>query len=498
MAMKKIILLTMGAICLQISFAYSLPEPAGGAGQPLFDMEEILDASTLKVEVLSDWHTVNGEVATRQKLITIRVGELLPGKEYRVPVRMIVPARGKARGFHLTGGNVPQRMQEDARLRGMDIDLVRGGVGLVQTVVQVLEQSGQGELGRAANKRFAETLNPHYSIQYWGWPATLMRAVTAAYAEKDHFEPGKVALSGGSKNGASPSVAIIHDRRMTALHAGVSPIWDSPLRLCDRDAWDAVEDYDRRYVKELREKSPGLNTGRLLNHAFLGGTFGPVYNAQALAAGKSWEELQQIAGRMADHVFISRHFKALRARGVDMLFHPGTHDFVAFDMAWGGKHHPHVPVYLAANSGHGHRRGHPQAERRQQNKQAWLAEHFFDGVEPLLEPPSVSSRLEGGKLCVSVKFKPGSIAESGRIWWIYDRPPDGSAGYLREMIPDDQWMDMERDGTTNSWEATIVLKPGAKSIDFFSNHRKIIHYRAAAYSTYISSPYTRIPLKGSE
>ena len=50
-----------------------------------------------------------------------------------------------------------------------------------------------------------------------------MRATTAAYAEKDHFEEGKVAVSGGSKNGASPSIAIIADERLTALHATVSP-----------------------------------------------------------------------------------------------------------------------------------------------------------------------------------------------------------------------------------------------------------------------------------
>ena len=36
-------------------------------------------------------------------------------------------------------------------------------------------------------------------------------------------------------------MAIIHDQRMTAVHASVSPIWDSPLRLCDREAWDTLE-----------------------------------------------------------------------------------------------------------------------------------------------------------------------------------------------------------------------------------------------------------------
>ena len=57
---------------------------------------------------------------------------------------------------------------------------------------------------------------------------------TGCYAEKEHFEKGTVAVSGGSKNGASPSVSILHDKRMTALHSTVAPIWDSPLRLSAR------------------------------------------------------------------------------------------------------------------------------------------------------------------------------------------------------------------------------------------------------------------------
>ena len=107
---------------------------------PLFNMAKILDASTLEVKVLKDWHMVGGDIATRQKLITIRVGELVPGKQYRVPVRMIVPANRKAKGFHLTGGHNPAQFQQDLQPRGVDRALISGGVGLVQTVVQVLQQ----------------------------------------------------------------------------------------------------------------------------------------------------------------------------------------------------------------------------------------------------------------------------------------------------------------------------------------------------------------------
>jgi len=340
----------------------------------LFDMPAIRDASTLEVEVLQNWHRVGGGVPTRQKLVTINVGEMWPGQSYRMPARMVVPADRKAKGFHLTGGNTPQRLRRDTRLSPLDQELIRGGVGLVYTVVQALQRSGLGELGRASEERFIRTLNPRDKIQYWAWPATMMRAITAAYAERDHFEVGKVAMSGGSKNGATPSMAIIHDERMTAVHASVSPIWDSPLRLCDRKAWDELE-----------------AIAGPLNHRFLGGHFGPIFNREALAAGHSWEDLSAFAVSVSDGVFITRNIDALRARGVDMLFHPGTHDFVAFDLAWGGAHHPTIPIYLRANTGHGKRRGHPRAERDERNKAAFLLAHFFEGVGPLLKPPSERS-----------------------------------------------------------------------------------------------------------
>ncbi|MHC4519130.1 MAG: hypothetical protein ACYTAS_11105 [Planctomycetota bacterium] len=476
--MKK---LFTSMVLLLCTVAHAGQKQTAQAESPLHDMQKILDAGTLDVEVLAQWHPVKGAVPTRQKLITIRVGEMWPGQDYRIPVRLIVPAKRKAIGFHLTGGHQWPPLQRDARLKGVENDLIDGGVGLVHTMVQEPRLFGKAELARAMRDRFIETLNPHYSIQYWAWPATLMRATTAAYAEKDHFKKGKVALSGGSKNGASPSVALIADKRMTALHATVSPIWESPLRLCDRRAWDELNAFNKRY-------------GRNAKHAFLGGTFGPIYNNDALDAGHTWEDIRTLALRLADSIFISRNLDALKARNVDLYFHPGTHDFVAFDIAWGGRHYPQIPIYLKANSGHGKGQGHPASERNEQNKAAFLLHHFFPGVGPLLESPSVDYAIEGRKLLVTVKFKPGSRAESGRIWWMYDRGPDGSLVYVDELFPDDQWKEMKYEAAKNAWTVEIDLQANASHIDFFSNHRKTIRYKSKDYPTYISSPYTRVPI----
>jgi hypothetical protein len=448
------------------------------AGQ-IFNMEAIRDSGTLKIEVLQDWHTVQGPIATRQKLVTINVGDIWPGQDYRVPVRMVVPVDRRAKGFHLTGGSTPTRLKQDTRPNALERELLRGGVGLVITVVQEPGSYGEGDLARTAEQRFAETLNPRFKIQYWAWPATLMRAITAAYAETDHFEAGKVAASGGSKNGASPSMAILHDGRMTAVHATVSPIWDSPLRLCDRAAWDELE------------SQPGRRGG------FSGGHFGPNFNRAVLAAGHTWSDLQKFTRDISDDVFVSRNLEQLRRRGVEMLFQPGTHDMVAFDMAWGGAHHPDIPVYLGANTGHG-KNGHPRLERDQANKAAFLLRHFFpDQVSgELLRPPAVEHEIvDGSALEVVVRFPDDSGEESGRIWWMFDRAPDGSPEYLSELIPDDNCVEMHHDRHRGTWVAEIELDRKAKRVDFFSNHRKTIRHEGRQYRTYLSSPYTRVELR---
>ncbi|MEM7698387.1 MAG: hypothetical protein AAF236_08295 [Verrucomicrobiota bacterium] len=457
---------------------FSLSNSAVAQDPAIFDMEAIRDPATLKIGVLQDWRVVEGPVATRQKLITIQVGEIWEGQEYRVPVRLVVPVDRKASGFHLTGGHSPRNLEHDTRLQRVDLDLLAAGVGLVNTVVQEPGTYGEGELARASEERFAKSLDPRHKIQYWAWPATLMRAITAAHAEGDHFERGgRIAVTGSSKNGASPSMAIIHDERMTALHASVSPIWDSPLRLCDTDAWDQ------------HRAAGGKQRG------FSGGHYGPNFNQRALDAGHSWEELQEFARDISDQVFISRNLESLRAREVEMLFHPGTHDFVAYDLAWGGAHHPTIPVYLGANSGHG-KKGHPMIERDQQNKTALLLRHFFpdEVTEPLLDPPAVETEIEGAVLKVTVTFPPDAGDESGRAWWIFDRGDDGSPRYLQELILDKNTSVMNRDPESGSWIAEIPLEPGAARIDFFSNHRKTLSFRDRKIPTYLSSPYNRVNL----
>ncbi len=175
-------------------------------------------------------------------------------------------------------------------------------------------------------------------------------------------------------------------------------------------------------------------------------------------------------------------------RGVDVLFQPGTNDYVAYDILWGAQNHPQLPVYYEPNGGHS-QTPHGAAAKDNQNVEAFLWNHFFGG-DSLLKPPTSSHEVDENKLSVSVRFDEGPQPISGRMWWIYDRAPAGSAPFLHVQIPEDQWMDMECDAKTGAWTATLPLKDGFSRIDFFSNHGHMTN----GYKQYLSSPYTRVEL----
>ena len=173
-------------------------------------------------------------------------------------------------------------------------------------------------------------------------------------------------------------------------------------------------------------------------------------------------------------------------RDTDILFQPGTHDWVAYDVLWGAQNHAQLPVYYKPNGGH-EQKPHSAAFKDNQNTEAFLWHHFFGG-DAMLTPPNSSHKVEKNKLTVSILFKEGPQPKSGRIWWMYDRAPAGSAPFLHERIPKDQWMDMKFDKKTGKWTATIPLKDGFERIDFFSNYGLEVN----GYQQYLSSPYTRV------
>ncbi|MBA7521199.1 hypothetical protein ES705_13302 [subsurface metagenome] len=454
----------------------------------LFNTEEILDESTLDIKILQDWHPVG---ATRQKLIEINVAQWWPGQDYRIPVRLIVPLEGKAKGFSITGANPYETLMKDARPTDFQAKLLAGGVGIVKTHVKAFRQiPGKQGLEQKMGRMFMKDLNPRYTT-LWIWSMTLMRATTAAYADGDHFEKGKVAGSGSSKNGISPAVALINDERFTATCSDHAFAYYSPTRRADREEMAKADAANKAFFEAVKAGDIELEQqrGKIYQRVMVGSE--RSMDKMALKAGRSMDEFHDMKDRLLSSVCVAENWDRLMERGVDVLFTPGTHDYVAFDILWGAQNHPQLPVYYQPNGGH-YQTPHVATAEDEQNREAFLWHHFFGG-EPLLKPPKSSHKVDKDKLNVSVSFNEGPQPISGRIWWIYDRAPAGSAPFLHVQIPEDQWMDMERDAKTGAWTATIPLKDGFERIDFFSNHG----HMANGYKQYLSSPYTRVELSPS-
>ncbi len=454
----------------------------------LFSTDEILDESTLDIQVLQDWHVDEGTGSTRQKVVEINVAEWWPGQDYRIPVRMIVPLEGKAEGFSITGANPYDGLMEDTRPTDFQAKLLACGVGIVKTHVKAFRQiPGKRRLEQQMRREFMKDLNPRYTT-LWIWSMTLMRATTAAYAETDYFEKGKVAGSGNSKNGMAPAVALINDERFTATCSNHAFAYYSPTRRRDKEARATAEAANKAFFAAVKAGDIDLDPQRekIYQRVMVGAEGG--MDKMALQAGRSTDEVQSFTDSLMSGVSVAQNWDRLMERGVEILFQPGTHDYVAYDILWGAQNYPQLPVYYQANGGH-YQTPHVAAANDEQNRDAFLWHHFYGG-DPLLSPPTSDYKIGNDSLRVAVRFKEGPQAKSGRIWWIYDRAPAGSAPFLHVPIPEDQWADMEWDSKTGSWTAEIPMKDGISRVDFFTNHGHL----ANGYQQYLSSPYTRVDL----
>jgi len=484
---EKTMNIEMNRALVILAALMTVAAPAADSKCDIFSTEEILEESTLDIRTLQDWHVDEVTGTTRQKLIEINVAELWPGQDYRIPVRMVVPLKGKAKGFRIIGGNPHKFLMKDAKQSDFNAKLLANGVGIVQTLVKPLKEiPGKEDLEQKMMRMVLKDFNPRYT-NVWIWSMTLMRAASAAYAETDHFEKGKVAGSGGSKNGISPAAALINDERFTATCSDRAFAYYSPTRRFDREEMDKAEAASKAFFEAVKAGDVKLKKQRAKWYQanMVGGSRVSMHKP-ALKAGRSWDEIRRFADCFWPSLCVTENWDRLMERGVDMLFQPGTHDYVAFDVLWGAQNRPQLPVWYDPSGGH-KQTPHVAAAKDNQNVEAFLWHHFFGG-DPLLKPPTSSHNVDKDKLSVSVRFDEGPQPTSGRIWWIYDRAPAGSAPFLHVQIPADQWMDMECDAKTGAWTAAIPLKDGFSRIDFFSNHGLEVN----GYKQYLSSPYTRV------
>ncbi len=147
---------------------------------------------------------------------------------------------------------------------------------------------------------------------------------------------------------------------------------------------------------------------------------------------------------------------------------------------------PDLRQYIRPNAGHG-RPGHPQSPADTRADDVFFAHHLF-GAAAGLEAPEVTTQIVGSTLNVTVVFPDGGVPEDSRVFWMYDRAPDGSSWYLYDLFPEDNWDTMMGSGSTRT--VSIPLEPGHQAIDVLTTHTITIDGQSAP----ISAPYTRVQL----
>src|SRR3984885_12700 len=210
-------------------------------------MASVRHPSTLETRVIEDWHPWGKGTGIRQKFIEITVCEWWPGQKVRLPVTLLAPE----------GKNDETRMTNDEKSRvaggalkkggpcrylvvsnsgnqmkavspsGAMLRLLKEGVGVAligMTTVDAMEPLG---LDVGMKEHFLKSKDARFTPA-WIWGMSDMRALTAAAAEKDVFQPVKVIATGGSKRGVATAAAGIADDRFTAIMPVVAPIINPP------------------------------------------------------------------------------------------------------------------------------------------------------------------------------------------------------------------------------------------------------------------------------
>ncbi|MAI24881.1 MAG: hypothetical protein CMN75_02505 [Spirochaeta sp.] len=474
-----------GVVCATAVFLLIGPTQAEPSTGPTLDepihMPTMTDTSTLDVVIVEGWHVDTIDGTTRQKLINIHVDDWWEGVEIRVPVRLVVPLEGTVEGFVISGSGLNETPGDDEAMTPSDRVALDAGAGVVTTKIRSLNNSYYPDLPSPGivQARFAQTLDWRYS-EYFLWSAIMMRAITAAF-DDEFFQPGPVIAYGNSKNGMTPLISSIHDDRITAVRSTHAFTTYTPIRAHEPTAVAEVEAANEAFAAAFQadDLPEGDQPWSYYDKGF--------QNFIEAAETSGWSSNEALAAidRFADDLYVSENWDELTARGVEIFTLPGSHDWVAYDVPGVGVELPGLRTYIVPNGGHA-RNGHSEAPSKDVDA-AFFAEQLA-GADRGLETPEVSTVVMGDTLVVTVTFADGGVPEESKIFWMYDRGPDGSSWYLYDLIPEENWAIMN--GSGNTWTASIPLDSGHASIDLITTHTVTVNGRIIP----ISAPYTRVTL----
>ena len=459
-------------------------------------MASACDASTLETKVLQDWHPWGKDTGIRQKLIEITVCAWWPGQKVRLPVTLLAPETG-APCKNLIVGNAGVDLKAASPAGAMLRLLKENGVGLAligMTTIDAMPPVAQLDVGM--KEHFLKSRDARYTPA-WIWGLSDIRALTAAAAEKDVFQPEKVIATGGSKRGVATAAAGIADDRFTAIMPVVAPIIDPP-------GGPYVEGTRPAEITRANEQFlADVGAGKLANVPVA--AVDPLVSREKVRAAErltleearaaGWNESEiKAASTLAWEVCrTTNYLPALQKRGLEIFYNEGSNDNVSPGLREVGRRFPELPMYVVPGGQHGGVKtagflkqvgSLPEVD---ENLYAFAQHHFFN-ARPMVAPPKVTQHWDKAahRLQVTVTFPDKAEPQKNDLWWSVDRHPDYT--FAMEY---DAWenVPMRQTGpATYAGEVTLPEKPA--SLDFVTVHQ----HTANGSTLTLSSPLIRADL----
>lgn len=434
-----------------------------------YDMTSVRDAATLETRVIEDWKPLAKDASLRSKLVEITVCEWWPGQKVRLPVAMLAPVDKVCTNVLIENMALAPKVPvpTGAKLRL----LKEHGVGLVFiAMVPITDMEPVGKLHLEMEEHFVKTKDARYTPA-WIWGLSDMRALTAAIAEKEVFQPTKVLTTGGSKRGVGAAASCIADDRITAMMPVVAPIIDSPGGPYVEGTLDpAITKMNEAFIASMRSEV-GRNAMLVRQKAR---SDERLTLESVKAAGWSDAEIKAASQLAWEVCRTTNYLDALQKRGVDILYCQGSNDNVSPGLLELGEKFPQLPVYIMPGGQHGGAKeagftkpvaSQPDVDA---NLHAFALRHFFGTHKQMPSPRlSVKRNNETQRFQITVELPDGTEPESNDVFWSVNRHPDYSM-----QMEFDEWKSapLQKSGKV-TYAGEVMLEGDAKTVDFITVHK---------------------------
>lgn len=440
-------------------------------------MAMVRDVATLETRVIEDWHPWVKDAGIRQKLIEITVCEWWPGQKVRLPVTLLALVTGGP-CRNVIVGNTGVELKAAAPAGAMLRLLKENGVGLAligMTTMDAMEPFGKLDVGM--KEHFLKSKDARFTPA-WIWGLSDMRALTAAMAEKEVFQPVKVIATGGSKRGVATAAAGIADDRFTGILPVVAPIIDPPGGPYVEGMRPAeITRTNEQFLADLSagkiSSAPVTAVDSLVSRDKIRAAE-RITVAEARGAGWSTDEMKAASSLAWEVCRITNYLPALKKRGLEIFYNEGTNDNVSPGLRELGRSFSDLSIYVVPGGQHGGAKtagfmkqvgSLPEVD---ENLFAFAQHHFFN-TRPMVATPKVTQHWDNSahRLRVTVTFPDKAEPQKNDLWWSVNRHPD----YTFAMEYDVWESAALRQTGPATYTGEVILPGKPDTLDFVTVHQ---------------------------